>query len=204
MTAWCRPNCSRQRNSGTNVHNHCTLSSCAAFLSRNGNCNNDTEVCHAMTQGCARRLHAYPDIQVPPFMIIKAPYVACNNPETSLHLVRMLRIQIVTSQRCSWHCTLNCTKSCCFGCADATPSGNRRNLSASWNAFSCGPHNCIGQALALAETRTALAVLLANFQFDLLDGFSRRQYLKCEQVWRITLQPSHGLPLVVTPILDSL
>lgn len=89
-------------------------------------------------------------------------------------------------------------------CADATPSGNRRNLSASWNPFSCGPHNCIGQALALAETRTALAVLLASFQFDLPDGFSKHQYLKREQVWRVTLQPNNELPLVVSSIVDHL
>ena len=86
---------------------------------------------------------------------------------------------------------------------DATPVGNRRNLSASWNPFSCGPRNCIGQALALAEARTALAVLLANFHFDLPDGLTRDQYLKHEQVWRITLQPKSDLSLKVTPVKES-
>ncbi|KAL3155015.1 hypothetical protein ABBQ38_011538 [Trebouxia sp. C0009 RCD-2024] len=86
---------------------------------------------------------------------------------------------------------------------DATPTGNRRNLSTSWNAFSCGPYNCIGQALGMAEVRTALAVLLANFQFGLPVGFTRDQYLKNEQVWRITLQPKHGMPLLVTPVAET-
>lgn len=94
----------------------------------------------------------------------------------------------------------------CVGLAehpDATPTGNRRNLSTSWNAFSCGPYNCIGQALGMAEVRTALAVLLANFQFGLPVGFTRDQYLKNEQVWRITLQPKHGMPLLVTPVAET-
>ncbi|KAA6427914.1 MAG: cytochrome P450 [Trebouxia sp. A1-2] len=87
---------------------------------------------------------------------------------------------------------------------DATPAGNCRNLSASWNAFSCGPKNCIGQALALTEARTALAVLVANFHFDLPEGFSRDQFVKHEQVWRITLQPMSQLHLKITPVHQAL
>ncbi len=87
---------------------------------------------------------------------------------------------------------------------DATPAGNRRNLSASWNAFSCGPKNCIGQALAVTEARTALAVLVANFHFDLPDGFSREQFVRHEQVWRITLQPMSQLHLKITPVNQAL
>lgn len=87
---------------------------------------------------------------------------------------------------------------------DATPAGNRRNLSASWNAFSCGPKNCIGQALAVTEARTALAVLVANFHFDLPEGFSREQFVKHEQVWRITLQPMSQLHLKITPVNQAL
>ncbi len=87
---------------------------------------------------------------------------------------------------------------------NATPTGNRCNLSASWNAFSCGPKNCIGQALALAEARTAVAVLVASFHFDLPEGFTRDQFFKHEQVWRITLQPKSQLHLKVTPVNRAL
>ncbi len=87
---------------------------------------------------------------------------------------------------------------------DATPTGNRRNLATSWNPFSCGPRNCIGQALALAEARTTLAVLLANFRFEMPEGLNRDEFLKNEQVWLVTLQPKHGLPLKITPVSDML
>ena len=155
---------------------------------------------YAMISKHARMLHVHADIQTPACIdiIMKAQ----DNAEFSFLLGQDARYP-------NLHClkvflALHTDCACCFEYADATSSGNRRNLSASWNAFSCGPHNCIGQALALAETRTALAVLLANFQFDLPDGFSRHQYLKREQVWRITLQPKHELPLVVTSIADCL
>ncbi|KAL3157249.1 hypothetical protein ABBQ38_001484 [Trebouxia sp. C0009 RCD-2024] len=83
---------------------------------------------------------------------------------------------------------------------DATPAGNRRNLSASWNPFSTGPRNCIGQALALAELRTVLAVLLANFFFELPKGMQREKFIEEEEVWWVTLQTKHGVPLKVTPV----
>ncbi|KAL3155121.1 hypothetical protein ABBQ38_011179 [Trebouxia sp. C0009 RCD-2024] len=86
---------------------------------------------------------------------------------------------------------------------DATPAGNRRNISGSWKPFSLGPRNCIGQTLALAEARTALAILIASFQFDLADGFRKDQYLQHEQVWRITLQPKDRLMLSVTPLVKT-
>ena len=55
---------------------------------------------------------------------------------------------------------------CCLaGHPDATATGNRCNVGASWNPFSCGPRNCLGQGLAIAELRTVLAVLLANFRY---------------------------------------
>ena len=83
---------------------------------------------------------------------------------------------------------------------DATPAGNRCNLAASWNPFSTGPRNCIGQALALAELRTVLAVLLSNFIFELPEGVQREKFIEEEEVWWVTLQAKHGLPLKVTPI----
>ena len=50
------------------------------------------------------------------------------------------------------------------GYPDATARGNRRAVGASWNPFSNGPRNCIGQSLAIAELRAVLAVLLSRFR----------------------------------------
>ncbi|KAL0048837.1 hypothetical protein WJX82_000386 [Trebouxia sp. C0006] len=83
---------------------------------------------------------------------------------------------------------------------DATTKGNRRNISASWNPFSTGPRNCIGQTLALAELRTVLAVMIGNFFFKLPEGVQREKFIDEEEVWWVTLQAKHGLPLKVTPI----
>ena len=81
------------------------------------------------------------------------------------------------------------------GNSDATPVGNQRNLTASWNPFSCGPRNCIGQTLALAEARTTLAIFLARFMFELPVGVNREAFLRKEQVTRVTLQPKDKLVL---------
>ncbi len=83
---------------------------------------------------------------------------------------------------------------------DATTKGNRRNINASWNPFSTGPRNCIGQTLALAELRTVLAVMIGNFFFELPEGVQREKFIDEEEVWWVTLQAKHGLPLKVTPI----
>ena len=91
----------------------------------------------------------------------------------------------------------------CAAYPDATPAGNRCNLSASWNPFSTGPRNCIGQALALAELRTILAVLVANFFFELPEGVQREKFLEEEEVWWMTLQAKHGVPLKVTPVIGE-
>lgn len=89
---------------------------------------------------------------------------------------------------------------CSAAYPDATPAGNRRNINGSWNPFSTGPRNCIGQALALAEARTVLAVLLSNFTFELPEGVQREKFIEEEEVWWVTLQAKHGLPLKITPI----
>ena len=90
----------------------------------------------------------------------------------------------------------------CFVAAhpDATTKGNRRNINGSWNPFSTGPRNCIGQTLALAELRTVLAVMIGNFSFELPEGVQREKFIDEEEVWWVTLQAKHGLPLKVTPI----
>ncbi|KAL3140970.1 hypothetical protein ABBQ32_005492 [Trebouxia sp. C0010 RCD-2024] len=83
---------------------------------------------------------------------------------------------------------------------DATPTGNRRNIAASWNAFSMGPRNCSGQPLALMNIKTTLAVLLSRFCFALPEGVHREKFIEEEEVWWITLQVRHGLKLRVSPI----
>lgn len=83
---------------------------------------------------------------------------------------------------------------------DATPAGNRRNLSASYGPFSYGPRNCSGQTLALAEARTVLAVLVSRFRFELPDGVKRDRFIQEDQVAWVTLQPRNGLYLRVTPL----
>jgi fatty acid synthase len=84
---------------------------------------------------------------------------------------------------------------------DATPAGNRRDLSSSWSLFSFGPRNCIGQTLALMEARAVLAILLARFKFELPEGSpSRQEYIANEEYFRITLVFAHGLRLKCVPL----
>ncbi len=88
----------------------------------------------------------------------------------------------------------------CAEYPDAKPTGNRRCQAASWNPFSCGPRNCIGQTLALAEARTTLAFFVAKFRFALPKGVEREAYLKSEQVSRLTLPPKGALLLNIIPV----
>lgn len=41
---------------------------------------------------------------------------------------------------------------------------------------------------------------MANFFFRLPEGFQREKFLEEEEVWWITLQAKHGLPLKVIPV----
>ena len=92
---------------------------------------------------------------------------------------------------------------CCLTAAypDATPTGNRRSINGSWNPFSSGPRNCIGQALAMAELRTVLAVFLGNFFFQLPEGVQRDKFVEEEEVAWVTLQAKHGVRLRVSSIM---
>ena len=92
---------------------------------------------------------------------------------------------------------------CAAAYPDATARGNRNNINASWNPFSCGPRNCIGQTLAMAELRTVLAVLIGNFFFELPDGIQRAKFIEQNEVWWVTLQARNGLPLKVKPIAEG-
>ncbi|RAR04126.1 cytochrome P450 monooxygenase-like protein [Stemphylium lycopersici] len=49
--------------------------------------------------------------------------------------------------------------------------------------FSVGPRNCIGQSLAWAETRTILARLVWNFEFELLDTETRWEDQRVFLLW---------------------
>ena len=95
------------------------------------------------------------------------------------------------------------TMCCCMPAAypDATPTGNRRSINGSWNPFSSGPRNCIGQALAMAELRTVLAVFLGNFFFQLPEGIERDRFVEEEEVAWVTLQAKHGVRLRVSSIM---
>ncbi|KAL0038458.1 hypothetical protein WJX77_007162 [Trebouxia sp. C0004] len=86
---------------------------------------------------------------------------------------------------------------------DATTRGNQRNINASWNPFSTGPRNCIGQSLALAELRTVLAVMIGHFLFKLPEGVQREAFIKEEEVWWVTLQAKNGVRLNVQPIMEE-
>ena len=41
---------------------------------------------------------------------------------------------------------------------------------------------------------------MANFLFELPEGVQREEFLEKEEVWWVTLQAKHGLPLKVTPV----
>mmetsp|Transcript_31056 Transcript_31056/g.80576 ORF Transcript_31056/g.80576 Transcript_31056/m.80576 type:complete len:524 (-) Transcript_31056:16-1587(-) len=62
--------------------------------------------------------------------------------------------------------------------------------------FSLGSRNCVGERLAMTELRVALALLVTNFQFDLVPGVPEPF-----QVLLLSLEP-FGVKLAVTP-LDS-
>jgi hypothetical protein len=105
-----------------------------------------------------------------------------------------------TSAKCIEQCLQECKCSVPAEFKDATPKGNIHNMSGSWNPFSSGPRNCIGQSLALAELRTVLAVFLGTFSFELPDGVEREKFIEEEQVWWVTLQGKNGVPLKVKPL----
>ena len=52
----------------------------------------------------------------------------------------------------------------------------------------------------MAELRTVLAVLLANFFFELPKGVERERFIEEEEVAWVTLQTKHGVRLQVTPV----
>ncbi|MGB7337564.1 MAG: cytochrome P450 [Phototrophicaceae bacterium] len=57
--------------------------------------------------------------------------------------------------------------------------------------FSTGPRVCLGNAFAMLQIRTTLAVIIQNFDFVLADDYI------FEPFWRFSTRLKHGLPLTV-------
>jgi cytochrome P450 len=67
-------------------------------------------------------------------------------------------------------------------------------------AFSWGPRDCVGQALARVELQVVLAVLLGRLRFELYPSVGGFEGLLRERmVLRTTMQFDGGLPMLVHP-----
>ncbi|XP_062160234.1 cytochrome P450 734A1-like isoform X2 [Alnus glutinosa] len=71
-----------------------------------------------------------------------------------------------------------------------------RNHLASYFPFSLGPRICVGQNLAMAETKVALAMIIRQYSFRMSPTYAHAPM----QV--LTLQPQHGAQLLFRRIFD--
>lgn len=60
--------------------------------------------------------------------------------------------------------------------------------------FASGPRNCVGQQLAMLETKMVLAMVLQRFRFSVAPGYRHWPHNT------ITLRPKLGLPLLVEKV----
>ncbi|CAK0784537.1 hypothetical protein CVIRNUC_007741 [Coccomyxa viridis] len=65
--------------------------------------------------------------------------------------------------------------------------------------FGSGARACIGMPLAQLILPTTIATLLGQFRFRLADHMGGSEQVEASQVWRITMQPLHGLYMHCIP-----
>lgn len=83
---------------------------------------------------------------------------------------------------------------------EPTPSGNSGAPSSrSFMAFSFGPRDCLGQALANLEGKAMLAMLCARFEFEVAPCMGTPEEVRAAEVNRLVMQSGKGVWLLLKP-----